>query len=84
MARYFLPRNIISARPSMNRDAGENLGARSPAASSSTLAIQSGHCTIAKSIQLACPSMFGIDLLQILCNDRINSLYQSYSLINQL
>jgi hypothetical protein len=69
MAQYFLPRNIIRARPSVNHDAGENLGARSPVASSSALAIQSGHCTIAKSIQLACPSMFGIDLLQILCND---------------
>jgi hypothetical protein len=31
-ARYFLPRSAICVRPGVNRDAGMDLGARSPAA----------------------------------------------------
>jgi hypothetical protein len=44
----------------------------------------SGYCTIAQLHQSVWQSRFGVDLLPILCSDRTNSLYQSYSLINQL
>jgi hypothetical protein len=83
-AWYFLPRSAYLS--SVGRESRRRRGSERKITGGevSELVIQSGHCTIAKLIQSTCKSMFSIDLLQILCNDWINSLYQSYSLINQL
>jgi hypothetical protein len=42
----FLPRSVIRVRPGVNRDAGVNLGARSPAARGVEPAILFSHCII--------------------------------------
>jgi hypothetical protein len=49
--RYLLPRSVICARPGVNRDAGVDLGARSPAARgvnmrSHSVTIQSEHHSV--------------------------------------
>jgi hypothetical protein len=79
----FSPRIVIRVRPGVNRDAGMNSGARSPAVRGTESGILFSHYTIRHHSEHLTKLIWG-DLFQISCSNLTIHLYQSCSPINQL